>query len=217
MDSTIHHIELFCVWSVNGVLVTAFWLVDHIFPLAALPAFALLLSRAPREQRPFGLAAGLVGLLAAIIVPQPIPLIILAMSWGGIGAVALDRFNPDTLRWRVIGGLALYAIASIAWTGYSAYVATLSPAQWGGMLASGEAASTIAQGRSFLQTISIWGLWIILPLGYFSLLLQGLFVHPPLTAAPAEVIHAVRGRGEPVRTQNPGQGASLSWLPWRNQ
>jgi hypothetical protein len=217
MSSVPQNIELFFIWSINGLLVTAFWLVDHIFPLAALPAFALLISRAPREQRPFGLAAALAGLLTAIFVPQPIPLILLAMVWGGIGAVALDRFNPDTLRWRVIGGIALYAIASIAWTGYSAYVATLSPGQWGSMLASDEAASTIAQGRSFLQTISVWGLWIILPLGYFSLLLQGLFVHPPLTTAPADVIHTVRGRGEPVRTQNPGQGASLSWLPWRNR
>jgi hypothetical protein len=214
MESVLQSIETFFIWSINGGLVAAFWLADHLVPLATIPAFALLLTRAPREQRPFGLVAGFLGLLTAVAVPPPLPLIVLAMAWAGVAAITLDRFNPNTLRWRVIGGLALYAVAALAWTGYSAYVAHLSPEQWAGALASDEAASTIAQGRSFLSTISVWGLWIIVPLGYFSLLLQGLFVHPPLQASPAEVIHAVRGRPEPQETQSP---MMPTWWPWGQQ
>ncbi len=209
MERVLEAVVLFCVWATNGFLVVAFFLADHALPLLALPAFWLLVARARPEQRPFALAAGVLGVLASVVVPPPIPLIVAAMAWAGVGAVAVDRFNPDTLRWRIIGGLALYAVAALAWTGYSAYVASLSPEQWANLFASDEAASTIAQGRSFLNTISVWGLWIIVPLGYFSLLLQGLFVHPPLPASPQEVIHTVRARGEQEEPT-----ASATWWPF---
>ena len=215
MDSFVQSIELFFVWSVNGALVAAFWLADHALPIATLPALTILLSHAPREQRSAGLAATLIGLIACLLVPQPIPVVILAMGWVGVAAVELDKFNPDTLRWRVIGGIAIYAIASIAWTVYTAYVSTISPQDWSGMIATGEAASTIAQGKSFLQTISIWGLWIIVPLGFFTLLLKGFFVHPPVIAAPANMIHTVRTQGEQADPL-PEQRATgfRAWLPW---
>jgi len=202
-------VRLFFIWLLNGGLVVLFFLADHALPLLTLPAFYLLVSRARPEQRPFALAAGALGMLAAVVVPPPIPLIAAAMAWAGVGAVTVDRFNPDTLRWRVVGSLALYAVAALAWTGYSAYIAGLSPEQWANMFASDEAAATIAQGRSFLNTISVWGLWIILPLGYFSLLLQGLFIHPPLMASPQEVIHTVRARGE-----QEDRPVSVSWWPF---
>lgn len=215
MENALQSIELFFIWSINGGLVAAFWLADHLVPLASIPALVLLLAHAPREQRPFALVAGFLGLLTAVVVPPPIPLIVLAMAWAGVVGVALDKFNPDTLRWRVIGGLALYAVAALAWTGYTAYVGSISAEQWGGMLASNEAASTIAQGRSFLSTISVWGLWIIVPLGYFSLLVQGLFVHPPLKATPAEVIRTVRERPEPEEERLAPR--LPAWWPWSQQ
>lgn len=200
-------------WLANGGLVAAFWLLDHGLPLAAMPAFALVVAGARVEQRALALAAGCLSLLAATCVPAPIPLIILAMVWAGVGAVARDKYNPDMLRWRVIGGLAMYAIAALAWTGYSAYVSTLSPEQWASMFAADEAASTIAQGRSFLSTISVWGLWVVVPLGYFSLLAQGIFVHPPLTASPSRVIHSVRARGEEPQ-QPRSRLATSAWWPF---
>jgi hypothetical protein len=52
----------------------------------------------------------------------------------------------------------------------------------------------LAQGRAFVETLAIWGLWLILPLGYFSLLAQVLLAHPPLSAKPDEIITAVRTR-----------------------
>jgi hypothetical protein len=219
MDKTLHAIGdavvLALTWLANGGLVSAFWLADHVLVVIAIPAFYSLVTRALAEQQAFALAAGCLGVFAAIIVPPPIPLIILAMAWAGVIAVTLDRFNPDSLRWRVIGGLALYVVAALAWTGYSAYVGTLSAEQWAAMFATDEAASTIAQGRSFLTTISVWGLWIIVPLGYFSLLLQGLFIHAPLKASPERLIYAVRARGEPEGgDEGAGRRSAPAWWPF---
>jgi hypothetical protein len=206
-------VVLVLIWIANGGLVVAFWLADHLLLLAAIPALYLLVAQARQEQRGYTLIAGGLALLASLLVPPPIPLIILAMAWAGVGAVKVDRFNPDSLRWRVVGGLALYAVAALAWTAYSAYVAGLSAEQWGALFAADEAAATIAQGRSFLNTISVWGLWIIVPLGYFSLLLQGIFVHAPLSASPEKLIQMVRARGEPVPQEGHAR-AQHSWWPF---
>jgi hypothetical protein len=137
------------------------------------------------------------------------------MAWAGVGAVAVDKFNPDGLRWRVVGGLALYAVAALAWTGYMAYTANLSPAQWAATLAEGEAASVLAQGRSLLNTIGTWGVWIVIPLGYFSLLIQNLIVHPPLPASPGSVIHTVRtAGGQEAGQAEKRSGAIPTGWPW---
>lgn len=209
-------VELFLTWLANGLLVVLFWTLEleRLFPLLTLPAVYLLVTQASREQRPFGLASACLAVLAAVVVPLPIPGIVAVMAWAGLIGVALDRYTPGTLRWRVIGGLALYGLAGLGWAIYSAYVATLSAEQWANTLATGEAASTIAQGRSFLQTISVWGLWIIMPLGYLVLLVEGIFIHPPMPAAPADLIHTVRGRPDETEPQEPGLSAP-TWWPWR--
>ena len=119
------------------------------------------------------------------------------MSLAGALAVALDRFNPDSLRWRITGGLTLYALAALAHLGYSSYLTGVDAAAWAQAIGGqAEAASALAQGRAFVQTLATWGLWLILPLGYFSLLAQVLLAHPPLSGKPDALITAVRTRGE---------------------
>jgi len=54
---------------------------------------------------------------------------------------------------------------------------------------------TLAQGRAFLNTLATWGLWLILPLGYLSLLAQGLLAHPPTGGRPERTIAQARTRG----------------------
>ncbi len=49
----------------------------------------------------------------------------------------------------------------------------------------GEASAALARGQAFVETLGAWGLWLILPLGYFSLLAQVLLAHPPLSARPS--------------------------------
>ena len=148
-------------------------------------------------QRPWVLGIGVLALLAALCAPAPAPVLLAAMALAGAVAVAFDRFNPDALRWRIVGGLALYAAASLAYLGYGGYLAGLDAAAWAEALGGqGEAALALAQGRAFVDTLATWGLWLILPLAYFSLLAQGLLVHPPLPATPEQVINAVRTRGQ---------------------
>lgn len=186
---------LWLTWGVNGLLAVAYTLVDHVAALLVLPALGWLGASAPREHRPWVAAAAALSVLAALLVPAPAPVILAVMAWAGALAVRLDGFNPTGLRWRVNGGLALYALAALGFALYAGYTSRLDPRAWAGVVASGEAASVVAQGRSFLNTIAVWGLWVILPLGYLALLLQGIFVHPPSPGAPADIIHAVRARG----------------------
>ena len=95
------------------------------------------------------------------------------------------------------GGLALYALAALAYLAYGRYLDALDATAWAEAIGGqGEAAQALAQGRAFVSTLATWGLWLILPLGYLSLLAQGVLVHPPLPATPEQVITAVRTRGQ---------------------
>ncbi|MBV7336322.1 hypothetical protein KFU94_50435 [Chloroflexi bacterium TSY] len=92
----------------------------HGAALVAVSGCGYLLWQAPETQRLW--IAGVSGLvtLAAFITPAPLPILLAGMTLAGIGAVALDRFNPDALRWRSAGGLALYAAAALAYGRYLA-------------------------------------------------------------------------------------------------
>jgi hypothetical protein len=200
----------FGIWELNGLLSLLYTAWEHLTALVTAAAFAGLLWWTPpgrrsaspgREaftgQRPWVLGIGVLALLAALFAPAPAPVLLAVMALVGSAAVACDRFNPDALRWRVAGGLALYALASLAYLGYSSYLAALDAAAWAEAIGGqGEAALTLAQGRAFVDTLATWGLWLILPLAYLSLLAQGLLVHPPLPATPEQVINAVRTRGQ---------------------
>ncbi len=197
-------------WELNGLLALLYTAWEHLAALVTAGAFAALLWGTPpgrrvaspaREaftgQRPWVLGIGVLALLAALLAPAPAPALLAVMALAGSAAVAFDRFNPDALRWRVAGGLALYALASLAYLAYSSYLGALDAAAWAEAIGGqGETALTLAQGRAFVDTLATWGLWLILPLGYLSLLAQGLLVHPPLPATPEQVIRAVRTRGQ---------------------
>jgi len=182
------------IWLINGVLVIVYVLVDHLPLVACLPGLAWMVVSSPVEQRTWAFVVGSIVLSATALVPPPVPLILLAMICVGLFAVWLDRFGPSALRWRVMGGLALYSLTALGFTAYAAYVSRLDPDIWAGVLAQGEAASVVSQGRAFLTTIAVWGLWIILPLGYLGMLVQGMLVHPPLKAAPSDLLFAIRSR-----------------------
>ncbi len=198
------------LWEVNCWLALGYTAWAHVLALLAAAAYAALLWLTPpgrrhahalrdqlSGQRPWLLAVGLLVVAAALVAPAPAPLLLAVMAGAGMLAVWADRFNPDGLRWRVAGGLALYAGAALAYLGYGAYLANLDALAWAEALGGqGEAAATLAQGRAFIGTLATWGLWLILPLAYFSLLAQGLLVHPPLGSTPEQVITAVRTRGQ---------------------
>ncbi len=198
------------LWELNGMLALVYTAWAHLAALITAGAWAALLWWTPAGrrqqttlndqfsgQRPWLLAVAALVVLAAFVARPPAPVLLAAMTVAGMLAVTLDRFNPDGLRWRVAGGLALYALAAFAYLGYSAYLDGLDAMAWAEALGGqGEATATLAQGRAFISTLATWGLWLILPLAYFSLLAQGLLVHPPLGSTPEQMITAVRTRGQ---------------------
>jgi len=97
--------------------------------------------------------------MAALFAPAPVPVLLAGMTAVGVGAVALDRFQPDSLRWRVVGALALYAAGALGYLGYSRYLEGEDAAAWAEAIGGQEQAqSTMAQGRAFLNTLATWGL-----------------------------------------------------------
>lgn len=194
LQQTLHTLA---IYEANGFLVLSYVIWEHMAALLTLGAFLYLIWQAPSGQQTWMIGAAVLALIVAFFAPAPAPFLLAAMSLAGALAVALDRFNPDSLRWRITGGLTLYALAALAHLGYSSYLAGVDAAAWAQAIGgTGEASAALAQGRSFVETLATWGLWLILPLGYFSLLAQVLLAHPPLSARPDALITAVRTRGE---------------------
>jgi hypothetical protein len=192
-SSTVQHIV---IYPTNGTLALLYLAWEHGAALVTLACLLWFLRAAPEGQRTWMAGAGGLAVVAALFAPAPVPVLLTAMTGVGAGAVALDRFQPDALRWRVVGVLALYAAGALGYLGYSRYLEGVDAAAWAEAIGGQEQAqNTLAQGRAFLNTLATWGLWLILPLGYLSLLAQGLLAHPPLGERPEETITRVRTRG----------------------
>jgi hypothetical protein len=214
------------VYLANGALVILYWLVAHMPVLTSL-ACALLMAWLPdaeiqqragfrprRSERGSAgdsgvkiprTAQGMTGMvLAAWIIAQwdmgaPVPWIGAAMWVGGLAAIlalSAQRFN---LLWYVKAGIAMYALAVIGSRIYLGYTAGLTPEQWAALIGSSESAAVvIANTRSNVTTILLWALWLIVPLGYFSMLVQQIFINPmsmvnPLAGAQ-DMLRALRVR-----------------------
>ncbi len=195
MDGILHLIRDLAVYESNGALAILYTMWEHAAAVLVLAGTLHLLHGSPEEQRTWVAGVGVLAFLAALFSEIPVPAVMAAMVLAGVGAVRLDRFNPDNLRWRIVGGVALYALAGLGYLAYSAYLDSVSAEAWAQAIGGqGEAMTTLAQGQAFVNTLATWGLWLIVPLGYFSLLAQSLLVHPP-SGVPRDVIAAVRTRG----------------------
>jgi len=208
----------------NGLLVMAYALLDHLPHLLALAAAALVLrldrraalhdlSRPGREGRPevrpnglrawapqaFSATIGLAWALAALVYPPPVPWIGVAMWWGWVLALAVLPGERAALLWRGKGFLLTYALALLGFRTYLATAARFDPAAWAEILgSSGEARRVIAGNLAIFSTVGTWLTWFVLPLAHFSYLIQRLLVNPLSLAAPfatvEELIAALRGR-----------------------
>jgi hypothetical protein len=214
------------VYLANGALVILYWLVAHMPALVSLVC-ALLMAWLPDAEiqqragyrprrsergstnessgkmpRTAQVMTGMV--LVAWIIAQwdmgaPVPWIGAAMWVAGLAAIlalSAQRFN---LMWYVKAGIAMYALAIIGSRIYLGYTASLTPEQWAALIGSSEsAAAVIANTRSNVTTILLWALWLIVPLGYFSMLVQQIFINPmsmvnPLASAQ-DMLRALRVR-----------------------
>jgi hypothetical protein len=110
--------------------------------------------------------------------------------------LSAQRFN---LLWYVKAGIAIYALAVVGSRIYLGYTAHLTSEQWAALIGSSEnAASVIASTRGNVTTILLWALWLVVPLGYFSMLVQQVFINPmsvvnPLAGAQ-DLLRALRVR-----------------------
>jgi len=214
------------VYLANGALVILYWLIARMPALTSLVC-ALLMAWLPDAEiqqragfRPRRSERGSAGdssgkmprtaqvmtgmVLAAWIIAQwdmgaPVPWIGAAMWVAGLAAIlalSAQRFN---LLWYVKAGIAMYALAVIGSRIYLGYTAGLTPEQWATLIGSSESAAVvIANTRSNVTTILLWALWLIVPLGYFSMLVQQIFINPmsmvnPLAGAQ-DLLHALRVR-----------------------
>ncbi|HNT56212.1 MAG TPA: hypothetical protein PKG95_15950 [Anaerolineaceae bacterium] len=142
----------------------------------------------------------LLWLMAQHNLGAPVPWIGMAMWMAGILSVLLlpsERFNQ---LWAYKSGIAIYALAVLAGRIYMSASTTISAEQWAALLGSSQTASSVLiQARSNVNTIILWGLWMVVPLGYFSLLVQKIFMHPlsltnPLTSVE-QMLSNLRDRG----------------------
>jgi hypothetical protein len=125
-----HFLHTLLLYELNGFLVLMYVFWEHLSGILVLGSFSFFILRASAGQRAWTVGAGALALLAAFLAPTPAPFLLAAMSLAGVAAVLLDKFNPDSLRWRITGGLTLYALAALAHLGYQTYLAGVDAAAW---------------------------------------------------------------------------------------
>jgi hypothetical protein len=206
----------------NGVLATVYWLGDSGAALVSILCAALIIrfvdqrvqsraafrpGRSGRDSSSSDLytaqiATGIVVCLWVISqwgMGEPVPWIGAAMWLVGAIILLLVRMQEHTLLWNIKSGISIYSLAVIGSRLYLAYTAQLSSDQWAALIGSSEsAASVIANTRGNVTTIILWALWLVIPLGYFAMLLQQVLINPmslvnPLAGA-TELIERYRTR-----------------------
>ena len=174
-----------CLWLLNGLLVLAYFLADHLLVVLLIPALTWLAATAPIEQRPTTTVASLLAILVAACAPAPVPVLLLLMAVIGIVAIPLEQFNPPALRWFIARGIALYSLLGLGFLAYQAYLA--------GLPTGGE--DLLSQGRVYVSAIVGIAAYLF-PLGCLAYLAQKILLHPPTRQSPGDLLLGVRTRGK---------------------
>jgi hypothetical protein len=206
----------------NGVLATVYWLGESGAALVSILCAGLIIrfvdqrvqSRAAFRPGRSGREAATPDLYTAQITTviilvmwvisqwgmgAPVPWLGAAMWLTGTIIVLLVHMQEHTLLWNMKSGIAIYSLAVIGSRLYLAYTAQLSADQWAALIGTSEsAAAVIANTRGNVTTIILWALWLVIPLGYFAMLLQQVLINPmslvnPLAGA-SELINRYRTR-----------------------
>ena len=206
----------------NGMLATVYWLGESGAALVSILCAGLIIrvvdqrvqSRAAFRPGRSGREAAIPDLYTAQITTAIILVLWLISQWGmgapvpwlgaamwmtGTIIVLLVHLQVHTLLWNVKSGIAIYSLAVIGSRLYLAYTAQLTANQWAALIGTSEsAAAVIANTRGNVTTIILWALWLVIPLGYFAMLLQQVLINPmslvnPLAGA-SELINRYRTR-----------------------
>jgi hypothetical protein len=168
----------------NGLLVLAYFVADHLLVCLLLPALVWLGATAPTEQRSAHALAATLALVSTAFTPAPVPLLLLLMTVFGMLACRYEQFSPAGLHWFVVRGLILYGLFGLGFLAYQAYLASTP--------AGGE--SLLDRGQTYLNVLVGVAAYVF-PLGFLVYLLQKTLLHPPLPASPTDTITAIRTRG----------------------
>ncbi len=206
----------------NGILACLYWLgengaaflsilsagfIIHFADRTVQSRAAFRPGRAGREAFPQDTPAAQIttGIILALWIASqwgmgaPVPWLGAAMWLAGTIIVSLIHSQETTLLWNVKSGIAIYALAVIGSRLYLRYTSELSPDQWAALIGTSEnAAAVISNTRGNVTTIILWALWLVIPLGYFAMLLQQVLINPlslvhPLAGA-SELINRYRTR-----------------------
>ncbi len=172
-------------WLLNGFLAFLYLLGEHLLAVLLLPLLGWLTSTTEKAQQSWMLAASGLALAAALFAPTVVPIFLLLMTGGSLVIIKLEKFNPALMRWRATGGIALYALTGLGITLYQALAPLLTD-------------PALAQGQNYLNVIIGLAIYL-LPLGFLGMLAQAIWVHPPMSARPGEIITNIRTRGHQER------------------
>jgi hypothetical protein len=197
----------------NGLLFSLYWLMDIAPALVSMGCTAGLVllvdqniqSRAafrpgrggreivspdPHTAQVMSISVGILWILSQWGMGAPVPWIGAAMWLFGLLALLVVHTQEPLMLWNVKSGIAIYALAVIGSRLYLAYTAQLSPEQWAALIGSAESAATvISNTRGNVTTIILWALWLVIPLGYFAMLLQQIFLNPMSLVNPLASAH----------------------------
>lgn len=139
-------------------------------------------------------------LLAQMGMGAPVPWIGAVMWLAGFVAVSVSPSQRFSMLNLIRVGIITYALTVGASRIYLLYAAQITPEQWAALVGSADsAASIVANTRGNMTTIVSWALWLVVPLGYFSMLVQQVFINPiSLTspfATPQGMLRSLRSRG----------------------
>lgn len=200
----------------NGVLATLYWLGGSSAVLLSVLCAGLILrfidprvqsraafrpGRSGREVPNSGVPSSQIATLIVLgfwLAGQwgmgaPVPWLGAAMWIAGTLLLFAVRLQEHTLLWNVKSGITIYSLAILGSRWYLSATAQLDAAQWAALLGSTEsAAAVIASTRGSVTTILLWALWLVIPLGYFAMLLQQVLLNP------LSLVNPLMGAGELV-------------------
>jgi hypothetical protein len=149
-----------------------------------------IVSPDPHTAQVMSISVGVLWILSQWGMGAPVPWIGVAMWSFGLVALLVVHTQEPLMLWNVKSGIAIYALAVIGSRLYLAYTAQLSPEQWAALIGSAESAATvISNTRGNVTTIILWALWLVIPLGYFAMLLQQIFLNPMSLVNPLASAH----------------------------
>jgi hypothetical protein len=201
----------------NGILASLYWLAGSGAPLVSLVCAGLLVrfcdtrlqsraayrpGRGGREAAtPETYTAQVTTAIIAVLwviaqwgMGAPVPWLGAAMWLVGTLLALVLHLQEQALLWNLKSGIAIYALAVIGSRLYLATTAQLSADQWAALIGSSQsAAAVIASTRGNVTTIILWALWLVIPLGYFAMLLQQVLINPP------SLVNPLAGAGELIQ------------------